>query len=208
MGQAMGDTEVSAEMRLISRAVAGDAEALRDLLEREHPRLLDYVNTNLPEDLRRSIDPADIVQDTFFEACRLIGGFRHQGNDCLIRWLVTIARHRMLDALRRHRVVRVGGAPPLYEYDTDVADRLEALALHRRTPSKSAASHELMAALEAALGRLPEDYRQVVTLRHIDGLSVPDTAQRMQKSTEVIYRLCFRALQAIRLELESVSIFI
>ena len=190
---------------LIQRAVSGDAHALERLLFVEHDRVLGYVRKNLPGDLAASIDPADIVQDTCFEACRLIAGFQSTGDDCFFRWLIAIARNRMLALHRQYRARRTNGSA---DRGARVADALEQLASHRRTPSKSAAAHEFMILLERSLGRLRPDYRRVVTLRHLDGLSVPDTAVRMGKSPEAIYLLCSRALRALRVDLESVSFFV
>src|SRR5688500_1786787 len=119
---------------LVERAVAGDTRALEQLLEAHYPTLLQYVTRHLPAPLRRSTDPADIVQETYFEACRLIGGFVPAGEDALYRWLATIARNRMLMLLRkastRHemaeseRTATAGGDEP-------VVMLLEQLAVHR-----------------------------------------------------------------------------
>ena len=192
---------------LIDRAVAGDTLALEQLLEAHYPTLLQYVTRHLPRPLRRSTDPADIVQETYFEACRLIAGFVPSGEGALYRWLATIARNRMLMLLRkastRHETAeseRAAGGEP-------VITLLEQLAVYRRTPSRSAAAHELMGALEGAIDRLPADFRHVVILRHLQGLTVAETAARMNKRPEAVYWLCSRALQAIRAELESSSHF-
>jgi RNA polymerase sigma-70 factor (ECF subfamily) len=196
------------EQTMIGRAIAGDLGALERLLQAHHDRLLQYVARQLPEELKRTIEPADVVQDTFFEACRLIGGFQAKGDDSIFRWLVTIARHRMIDMLRAHRARPVGGVPQGSSTDASLVILLEQLAIYRRTPSRSAASHEFMAAIEGSLMRLPAEYREVVTLRHLQGLSVPETAARMNRSHDAVYWLCCRALQALRADLQSASLFV
>lgn len=195
---------------LLQRAIGGDASALEAVLAAHYARLLAYVRKHMPEELSASVDPADVLQDTYFEACRLIGGFRPDGDDCLFRWLVTIARHRMLAHLRRHRTRRQTSSAPGGGGgdDDDVASLVEQLAVYRRTPSRSAAAHELIAAVERAIARLPDDYRQAVTLRHIDGLSVPEVAARMGRTRESVYVLVCRALRAIRQDLGSASVFL
>ena len=194
---------------LIDRAVAGDPLALERILEAHYPTLLQYVTRHLPPPLRRSTDPADIVQETYFEACRLIAGFVPAGEDALYRWLVTIARNRMLMLLRkastRHETAESERAATAG--DEPIIMLLEQLAVHRRTPSRSAAAHELMVALEGAIGRLPADFREVVMFRHLQGLTVTETAARMKKRPEAVYWMCSRALQAIRTELKSASHF-
>src|SRR5215475_7146206 len=96
---------------IIERAIAGDLRALETLLQSHHDRLTKYVIKHLPAELKGTIDPQDIVQDTCFEACRLIAGFRNEGDDCMYRWLVTIARHRIIKCARRKRPQRIGDAP-------------------------------------------------------------------------------------------------
>ena len=196
------------EQTLIQRAIAGELSGLEQLLQAHHDRLLQYISRQLPDELKRTIEPADVVQDTFFEACRLIGGFEPKGDDSVFRWLVTIARHRMIDMLRAHRARPVGGLPQGSSTDASLVILLEQLAIYRRTPSRSAASHEFLAAIEGSLMRLPPEYREVVTLRHLQGLSVPETAVRMNRTHDAVYWLCCRALQALRADLQSASHFV
>ena len=189
---------------IIARAIAGDMSALEFILSQEHTRLTQYVRAHLPAKLCGSIDLQDIVQDTYFEACRLIGGFENKGPDCIYRWLVTIARHRIAKCSIKKRPQRIG---EIVDEDEAIGNLLEQLSIYRRTPSRSAASHEFMARLETTLAGLPANYREVVTHRHINGLSTDETALRMNLSVEAVYVLCCRALKLIREELKSASRF-
>jgi RNA polymerase sigma-70 factor (ECF subfamily) len=194
------------ELLAIEKAIAGETQAMESLLQLHHERLLSYVTRHLPPDLKNIVDPMDVVQDTYFEACRQMAGFRPMGPDSFHRWLVTIARHRMVDLLRLYRARR--RAVNWKQADDSVLYMLDQLAVYRRTPSRSAASHEFIAAVEQCLQRLPPDYRQVITLRHIEGLSVAETAARMNRRSEDVYVLCCRGLQAMRNELQSASIYL
>lgn len=196
------------DLALIERAIAGDMQALESLLHARHDRLIRYVEKHMPPELRGAIEAADIVQDTYFEACRLFSGFQPAGDDSLFRWLVTIARHRTVDHLRAFRARIKLGRSLQDAAEEPVASLLEDLAVYRRTPSRSAASHEAMLALERAIERLPEEHRQVVQLRHIDGLSVEEVAQKMGRTPQAVYWLTSRALAAIREDLRSVSQFL
>lgn len=188
---------------MIERAIAGESDALAAILRAQTPRLLPYIQRHFPTELDGSVEPADVLQDVYFESCRLIRGFKPRGEDCVYRWLVTIARHRMVDLLRVHRTrVKLGRAWTDTTGDP-VANLLEELAVYRRTPSRSAASHEMMRAIEEAIGRLSPEYRQAVTLRHIQGLSVAETASQMGRTEEAVYWLTCRALQALRADLQS-----
>ena len=189
----------------IDRAIAGDMKALTKILEAHAPRVLAYVQRHFPSELRGITEPTDVVQDTCFEACRLIGGFVPKGDDCFYRWLVTVARHRMVDMVRTHRARTKLGRIWTDMAANPIISILEDLAIYRRTPSRSAASHEFMRALEQALGRLPPEQAQAVTLRHVQGLSVPDTAAEMGRTEDAVYYITSRALQALRIDLKSLS---
>jgi RNA polymerase sigma-70 factor, ECF subfamily len=193
------------DVEAIEEAVSGDMKSLARVLRAVTPRLQQYVQRHFPPELGGSVEPADVLQDVCFEACRLISGFRPRGEDSFYRWLVTIARHRLVDLLRVHRTrVKLGRAWTDTTGDP-VANLLEELAVYKRTPSRSAASHELMRTIEEAIGRLSTEHRQAVTLRHIEGLTVSETARQMGRSEEAVYWLTCRALQALRADLQSAS---
>jgi RNA polymerase sigma-70 factor (ECF subfamily) len=84
---------------------------------------------------------------------------------------------------------------------------LEELAVYRRTPSRSAAGREFMAALEGALNRLPPDYADVIRLRHLEGKPWKAVAARLKKTEPSVNKLCSRGLAALRVELRSASLF-
>ncbi len=195
---------------LVERAAAGDAEALREVLEAHYDRLHKFVSRQLPPAIRNWVDPADVVQETMSEACRLVTGFVPDGDDSFFRWLATIARNQMRTLLRRWGVRHQRGESALANQDgeaDEVAVLLEQLGIYLRTPSKSAAAHELMAALQQSIERLPKHQRSAVTLRHIEGLSVPEAAAAMDCRPEDVYVSCCRALQSIRNDLKSASLY-
>ena len=78
---------------------------------------------------------------------------------------------------------------------------LEVLAAHSRTPSRSAAAHEAVEAVQRALSGLPEDYGEAIRLRYVEGLPVAQIATRMNRSEGSVHMLCNRGLQALRIAL-------
>src|SRR5258708_6421376 len=178
---------------------------MQRLLHAHRPRVLAYVRMQLPARLSRVVDAEDVLQDTCFEAFRQISRFAPQGEDCFFRWLATIARNHMVDLLRRQRALKRGGDG---QQDQELIVVLEELAIHRHTPSKSAARRELLATLEQAIERLPEDYRMVIKLRHVEGLAVGDVALRLGRSEGAVSMLILRGLKALRMDLKSMSYFV
>jgi RNA polymerase sigma-70 factor (ECF subfamily) len=199
------------ESSLISRAVAGDAAALEILLYRHRKRLLAYVQAHFPADLPGVFEPRDVLQDIWLKAFRAISEFRPDGPDPVYRWLVTIARNLILDRVKYVRTAKRKSRPLPAERTDDSASiirLIEEMAVYRRTPSKSAASHELIAALDSAIERLPRDQARAMRLRHLEGLEIREIALRMNRTEGSVSMLCNRALKSLRWEMRSVSLYI
>ena len=109
--------------------------------------------------LRDDSAAADAVQDAYLRALRHFGGWR--GGDARA-WLLTIVRN----------VVRSSRAETGVEFDEtlhsgDVADR---------DPAADLARHTARATLAAALEQLPQEFREVIVLRELEGLSYKEIA--------------------------------
>jgi RNA polymerase sigma-70 factor (ECF subfamily) len=192
-----------------SAATAGlsDPTASELILYTERARLLAYVKRHLPVELQAWVDPNDVLQDTYFEAFRRLAHFQATDEAAAYRWLVTIARHRISELLRTRRTARRGGGMGHVHHGDSVVAALAELASHLRTPSRSAARHEFVHALEQSLTRLPPDLGEALSLRFIQGLSCAEIAQKMGRTERAVHMLCNRALKAVRRELRSVSMY-
>jgi RNA polymerase sigma-70 factor (ECF subfamily) len=73
------------------------------------------------------------------------------------------------------------------------------------SPSGEAMEHEQDQALQAALGRLPEDYRRVIALRHQEDLSFEEIGRLLQRSPDAARKLWARAIERLQEELEPLS---
>lgn len=198
---------ITSDHDLMRRAAAGDVDALGEMLLREAPRVLSFINKQIPALLRRTADPQDVLQEAYFDASRDFHRFTPDGDDSLFRWLCRIAMNRMVGLLRaQQRLKRGGGHRRLADDEDSVTQLLGQLAVYRRTPSASAAAHELVRAVEDAICRLPDQHREVIQLRHIEGLSVEETAARMRRAHDAIYWLTKRAMASLRHELEPLDL--
>lgn len=191
---------------------AADAIALKRLLIAHTDQLLSYVTRHLPANLRQLIEPQDILQDTFFEAFQRFSEFVATDEKAAYRWLLTIARNRLIDQIRMQRAAKRGGNRlHLAEEEVrhlSVVGLLQDLAAHNRTPSQSASRRELVVILGQSLHALKPDYREVVRLRYIEGLSLSETAAQMKKTENSAQKLCGRALAALRTELKTASCYL
>jgi len=194
---------------LIELASSGDANAFSALIRGVLQQLVLYIHRNCPPKIVQLYDGEDILQDVLFEAFRRIGQFVDRGEDALYRWMVTIARNRMLALLRSEDAEKRGGNMDRVSpsNDSDMSRLLETLAVYRRTPSQSAASHETMAALELAISKLSDDHQRAINLRFLEGKSHEEVGELMERTTEAAKMLCHRALRELRKEIGSASTF-
>lgn len=198
------------EGELVARAVAGDQVAIRQLLVLNYPAVVAFIEQKLPADLRRVLSAEDVCQDTFAAAVRQLSGFQPGGKESFRNWLLTIAERKLIDAVRALRAAKRGGGrralPEGSPHDTSTAIvLLERIARYERTPSRSAVDHELVAAVQAALTRLKDEYQQVIRTRYIEGLSVAETAERMGRTEGAVRMLCQRGLRLLTTALGDVS---
>lgn len=207
------DESTQDESQLAADAVAGDEVALSKLLFLHHGRLVAQIAARLPADLQGSVSAEDIAQEAYVVAFQRISTFDPRDFERFDAWLASIARNRLMDAVKAQRAAkRGGGAMPAVGAvagdDGDVVRLLEVLASHSRTPSRSAAGHEAVQAVERGLSGLPDDYAQALRLRYVEGLSVAEAAGRMQRSEGAVQMLCYRGLLALREALGDTSSFL
>ena len=88
--------------------------------------------------------------------------------------------------------------------DLDQSSRAlnDGLVASQSTPSQQAVRREQAVILADALQDLPEDYREVIILRQLEGLSFPDVARRMSRTEDSVKNVWLRALSRLRRTLE------
>ncbi|MHC5114928.1 MAG: RNA polymerase sigma factor [Planctomycetota bacterium] len=188
------------EIDLIRRAVDGDRDALERLLLAYYDRLSRRLARRVPDTLRAVTSEEDVLQQAFIAAFDAIGSFRPTGRWSFYRWLVTLAEHRLQDAIRAHRAAKRGGgraAVRAGEDGNEYDDLIDLLAGPRRTPSQSVARHEAVRAVHEALESLAPDHAEALALRYVRGLPVAEVAETMQRTERAIHNLCYRGLREI-----------
>ncbi|WP_372896133.1 sigma-70 family RNA polymerase sigma factor [Stieleria sp.] len=152
--------------------------------------------------LRGRIDPSDVVQQTLVDAWRGHEHFRGNTQAERLAWLRTILKRTLLryDRDQLRTLKRGQGREQQLQAALDRDSiRIEQLAIDREPDPRSHADRaEQTLQLAAALDRLPNDYREVLTLRHIDGLSHEQIAQRIGRSNAATRMLWIRALEKLK----------
>jgi len=199
------------QLQLIRRASSGDGAALQLLLLQYRGELLRYLTRKIPEELRRTLEPQDVLQDVYFEVFRSMGSFSASEPGMALRWMLRIARNRVIDLVRLNNSAKRGGgrADELAGASDEAVEKLlQDLWVYERTPSRSAAAHELLNAVQQSMNRLPTDYREALRHRYLEGMALDDIASRMNRSSGSVLMLCNRGLKALRTELGSYSAYL
>jgi len=188
--------------QLLVLARAGDASALGQLLELYRGYLGILARLQIGQRLQRKVDASDVVQETFLEAARDFPQFRGTTEAELVSWLRQILATNLVDLVRRYSGTQQ--RDPRLErelaIELDQSSRLldGGLADRGSSPSDRADRREQGVLLANALGRLPQNYREVILLCHFQGLSFPDVARRMGRSLDSVKHLWARALVRLR----------
>jgi RNA polymerase sigma-70 factor (ECF subfamily) len=195
-----GDVE-----HLLAAARAGSREALGEALQAYRAYLILIAQQELDPVLRAKGGASDLVQETFVDAQRLLERFDGTTEGAWAAWLRELLLHNLADFVRRYRATgmrHVGRelGQPADESGTDAGGRL---AADTPTPSGTVMAAEQSAALERALDRLPEDYREVLSLRYQGDLSFEEIGRRLERSANAARKLWLRALRKLEQELEA-----
>jgi RNA polymerase sigma-70 factor (ECF subfamily) len=186
---------------LLAKAKQGDPEALGQLLESYRSYLGLLARLQVGRWLQGRLGSSDLVQDTFLAAQRDFVGFEGQTEAELLAWLRRILANRLVDSLRKN--LNRGRSPRLERRIVDDLGR-SSHALNQNlvdpngTPSQQAIQREQGVALAEAIQQLPDAYREVIILSHLEGLKFPDVARRMGRSVDSVKNLWARGLARLR----------
>jgi RNA polymerase sigma-70 factor (ECF subfamily) len=147
------------------------------------------------------LDLSGVVQQTLAEAALGESQFLGKSRAELLVWLRRIFTHNLTDEIRRCTAQRrdVHREQSLQASFEESSARVEAwLASEDSSPSHRASREEELLRLAEALALLPADQRLAVELHHLRGLSLAETAQRMERSRGAVASLIFRGLARLR----------
>lgn len=192
--------------RLLDALRRGDAAAQGQILARFQSWLHLLARLQIDSRFQGKFAPSDIVQQTLLEACRGLPQFRGQTEAELSAWLRQILAHVLAHEVRRYRGTQQRDLDREVSLEQSLAEsslRIGAvLAAPGTSPSEQAARHEQEVMLADVLSRLPDDYREVITLRDLEGLPHEEVARRMNRGVGAVRMLWVRALARLRQELD------
>lgn len=197
-----GDVAFEGKLRsVLEETAAGSSELLGQLLEAYRPYLLKVANEELDSDLRGKAGPSDLVQQTFLDANRDIVQFRGKSEAELLAWLRRVLLNNLANFRREFRDTDKRDVGREIAVDPGALQN-SALAAHDPSPSGEAQAREETEALERALARLPDDYREALVLRHQKGRSFAEIGAALGRSADAARKLWARAVEALQSELK------
>jgi RNA polymerase sigma-70 factor (ECF subfamily) len=166
------------------------------------------IDHRLDRVVQRRVDASDIVQDVMLEANRRLGDYLANPTMPFQLWLRHMARDRVIDAHRRHRVAAsrsLDREVPLEspaDSDASQTDLADGLADRELTPAAVATWHELERRFATAVEQLEEADRQIVLLRHFEHLSTAEAAEVLGLTKPAVGMRYLRAMRRLRVLLD------
>jgi RNA polymerase sigma-70 factor (ECF subfamily) len=182
---------------LVARTVAGDQAAFELLVIKYQRRVERLIGRMV-----RDVDLVeDIAQETFIRAYRALHQFR--GDAQFYTWLYRIAVNtakKFLLELKRDPTITQAAMQSGDDDDETFHPRNESIT--HETPESVLAAKEIALAVNAAMEALPDDLKQALTLREIDGMSYEDIAELMNCPMGTVRSRIFRAREAVSAKLK------
>jgi RNA polymerase sigma-70 factor (ECF subfamily) len=193
----------AAELNLIAALKSGSEEAFSLLLAQySHP-----IYSLIARSLRDPGDAADVTQEVFVKVFRNISGFH--GDASLRTWIYRIALHEASNQRRwwgRHKRQELTIDAPIENDEGESSCLADGLASNAASPYDCAASSQMRERVVAALQTLPEQFREVVILREIEGFGYEEIAEMLNVNLGTVKSRLTRGRAALRDALAPASI--
>ena len=177
------------DRQLVERAQRGDKQAFEQLVSKYQRKLARL----LARFIRDQAEVEDVAQEAFIKAYRALPSFR--GDSAFYTWLYRIG----INTAKNYLVAMGRRAPTATEFDSEEAEGFEDGEYLRdiNTPESVLMSNEIARTVNDTMEQLPEELRNAITLREIEGLSYEDIATIMNCPIGTVRSRIFRAREAI-----------
>ncbi|MCB1748707.1 MAG: RNA polymerase sigma factor RpoE [Gammaproteobacteria bacterium] len=182
----MGDSITDNE--LVTRVQQGDKNAFDLLVLKYQHRIVKLVSRYV----REPSDALDVTQETFLKAYRALPNFR--GDSAFYTWIYRIAINTA-----KNYLVALSRRPTEVDLENDDGEPLDLEGLQKSldTPEHLLLTEEIRETILDAMRKLPDDLREAIMLREVDGLSYEEIATVMDCPIGTVRSRIFRAREAI-----------
>lgn len=199
----MGDPDLPSPNHLESRARLGDESALAPLFETFRPRLVRMVALRIDPSLRRRVDPGDVVQEAWLEVARRFPRWVDETALPFHVWLRLVTGQTLAHVHRRHLAAHMRDAlreapPPESRLCISAASAADVFVASATTPTQALLREEVRARVLAALEELDAVDREIVALRHFEGLSNEEAAAELAIEPAAASKRFTRALLRLK----------
>ena len=174
---------------VVAEAVAGNRDALREVLEIIRPIVVRYCRARVGTTERSGLSADDVAQEVCLAAITALPRYRDQGRPFLA-FVYGIAAHKVADA---HRAAARNRAEP-----TDVVPERYSV---EAGPEQMALDSESSARMNRLLSVLPERQREILILRVVVGMSAEETAEAVGSTAGAVRVAQHRALARLKTEI-------
>ncbi len=183
---------------LLEQARRGEPVARDRLVESLLPDVRAFVRLNAGARIRQLESNTDLVQTICLQLCADLEDYRGTSDAQFRKWLFTLAMNKIQRKGRHHAAGKrdAGKAVPVHEIPSVLAACRSVYS-----PTRQAAAREELQRLEAAFDLLPDDYREVLNLTCLMGLSHAEAGAQLGRTEEATRKLLSRARARLALEL-------
>lgn len=174
---------------VVADAVAGDRDALREVLEIIRPVVVRYVRARIGTAERSGLSADDVAQEVCLAAMMALPRYQDQGRPFLA-FVYGIAAHKVADA---HRAAGRNKSDP-----TDVVPERSSV---EAGPEQLAMNADSASRMEALLKVLPEKQREILILRVVVGMSAEEVAEAVGSTAGAVRVAQHRALARLKSEI-------
>jgi len=187
---------------LLSRLKSGDRDALARFIEQNSPQLLGFISKRMSDGLKRKVEAADILQELTVSALNSVEDVEFGDRDPF-GWLCQQAERRIIDAHRHHFGAQkrdAGKEIGLHApgRSSDGGGLVDLISASLTSPSRAMSRRQKEFHMLNALESLPEEARQAIHLRYVEGLPSKEIAERIGKSDGAVRVLLTRSLQKLQ----------
>ena len=199
----MSTNESARTDELLKQAGQGDSAAVEQLMAAHRRYLRAVIELRMDHELRLRVDPSDVVQETQLIASQRLDDFLRRRPTSFRIWLRRKALERLVD-LRRHHVIAemrsVRREVTLSDHSSmTMASSIQSLL--RQSPDHALMARELAQQVREAISNMKDMDREVLLLRHVEGLTNAEVAEVMEIETVAASQRYGRALRRLREQL-------
>jgi RNA polymerase sigma-70 factor (ECF subfamily) len=198
------DDQLANDDALTNRVRTGDSQALAEFLMARQPQLMAFIDRRLGAALRRKIEPDDLYQEVSTDALRSLGEVDLSQRDPF-SWLCQVAERRIIDAHRkffgslkrdagREVSMNAGGGIG----STSRPGLINLLVASMTSASQAFSRDQKQMRMLTALEQLPEEHREVLRLRYLEGMPSKQIADKFGKSDGAIRVMLTRSLAKLQ----------